>query len=306
MTRDTDNDDIIELQDLLKLFKKPDETISEEELDKKELKSKHDDCFMYLLTKAEKLQCLEKNQRYKKTVGRESFYYPDYYHKFYTQRPKRTIYSLYNYYGGLLKSKPFTDLTRQEFSQDYLDVGELSRKERCNYPECVEDIPLWKQNYKRKLRGIPRGVSSVRRNNKGSKPVFVEEIVRDDSSDSSDDDRTNDRHGRRHKKRNRFQVVFNGDSSAESEERQIKPHKSLSSESEEYVKKAELSSSESVEVTQKPTKIRDKYEYLQGHKLYDSYRRRLQHFLPKRFHWDADDIQHLGYYWFDGPRGKYS
>lgn len=34
-------------------------------------------------------------------------------------------------------------------------------------------------------------------------------------------------------------------------------------------------------------------------------RRRLPHFLPKRYHWNSDEIKHLGYFWFNGPRGRY-
>lgn len=35
-------------------------------------------------------------------------------------------------------------------------------------------------------------------------------------------------------------------------------------------------------------------------------RRRLEHFLPKRYHWDPTDIHELGYYWFNGPKGTYA
>lgn len=54
---------------------------------------------------------------------------------------------------------------------------------------------------------------------------------------------------------------------------------------------------------------------LQGNNLYDIHglsddadedrRRRLPQFLPKRYHWDPSDINELGYYWFNGPKGRY-
>ncbi|PZC75454.1 hypothetical protein B5X24_HaOG206063 [Helicoverpa armigera] len=57
---------------------------------------------------------------------------------------------------------------------------------------------------------------------------------------------------------------------------------------------------------------------IQGNKIYHSKndkkrhgkrekdtRRRLQHFMPKRFHWKASEIHDLGYYWFNGPKGRY-
>ncbi|XP_050556586.1 uncharacterized protein LOC118281253 [Spodoptera frugiperda] len=55
---------------------------------------------------------------------------------------------------------------------------------------------------------------------------------------------------------------------------------------------------------------------LQGNKLYSrtdkldskhsaSKRRRLEQFMPKRYHWDASEIHDLGYFWYNGPRGIY-
>jgi hypothetical protein len=49
--------------------------------------------------------------------------------------------------------------------------------------------------------------------------------------------------------------------------------------------------------------------YIQGNKVYDftsgGFRRRLPSFLPKRYRWNPDDIRNLGYYWFNGPQGRY-
>ncbi|KAJ8704872.1 hypothetical protein PYW08_012192 [Mythimna loreyi] len=39
--------------------------------------------------------------------------------------------------------------------------------------------------------------------------------------------------------------------------------------------------------------------------LENSRRSRLEHFMPKRYHWDPSEINDLGYYWFNGPKGMY-
>ncbi|CAG9790543.1 unnamed protein product [Diatraea saccharalis] len=54
----------------------------------------------------------------------------------------------------------------------------------------------------------------------------------------------------------------------------------------------------------------DKEYYLQAGRIIDPYsddefRRRLPVFLPKRYHWQEEDIHNLGYYWFNGPQGRY-
>lgn len=60
----------------------------------------------------------------------------------------------------------------------------------------------------------------------------------------------------------------------------------------------------------RPVKVKaegGKYIYAQAptrHLTLD--RRRLPHFLPKRYHWSLDDIKHLPYLWFNGPQGQYA
>lgn len=40
------------------------------------------------------------------------------------------------------------------------------------------------------------------------------------------------------------------------------------------------------------------------HKDKMSSRKRLEHFLPKRYHWSEEDLPHLGFFWFNGPQGR--
>lgn len=54
----------------------------------------------------------------------------------------------------------------------------------------------------------------------------------------------------------------------------------------------------------------DEEVYVQGNRYISAAdsedgRRRLPQFLPKRYHWEPDEMQDLGYYWFNGPKGKY-
>lgn len=37
----------------------------------------------------------------------------------------------------------------------------------------------------------------------------------------------------------------------------------------------------------------------------ENMRRRLEHFLPKRYHWNPEEIHDLGHFWFNGPKGLY-
>ncbi|KAJ8706618.1 hypothetical protein PYW07_012696 [Mythimna separata] len=62
--------------------------------------------------------------------------------------------------------------------------------------------------------------------------------------------------------------------------------------------------------------LEDTY-FMQGNKIFhstgrnkkkhyeDGRRKRLDHFMPKRYHWDPSEINELGYYWFNGPKGMY-
>lgn len=59
------------------------------------------------------------------------------------------------------------------------------------------------------------------------------------------------------------------------------------------------------------------YYFMQGNQIFsandrkkkkssrDISRKRLQQFLPKRYHWEPEEIHDLGYFWFNGPKGLY-
>lgn len=72
---------------------------------------------------------------------------------------------------------------------------------------------------------------------------------------------------------------------------------------------SESSSYEEIKIIKK--KIKPKVEpavyYMQGpSRMYgEDSRRRLPHFLPKRYYWDEDDMRELKNFWFQGPQGKY-
>ncbi|CAG4974089.1 unnamed protein product [Colias eurytheme] len=71
------------------------------------------------------------------------------------------------------------------------------------------------------------------------------------------------------------------------------------------------SSEESDYVRQKPKKVKrkDPLKYMQAPtRIFEvdlDRRRRLAHFLPKRFHWSESDFRDLRNHWIHGPQGKY-
>ncbi|KAJ2942458.1 hypothetical protein O0L34_g16063 [Tuta absoluta] len=58
----------------------------------------------------------------------------------------------------------------------------------------------------------------------------------------------------------------------------------------------------------KPRIVGKPEHYTQSHSRLvtegEDFRRRLPHFMPKRYHWDEKDFQRLGYFWFNGPQGR--
>lgn len=70
----------------------------------------------------------------------------------------------------------------------------------------------------------------------------------------------------------------------------------------------ESSSYEEVQIKKKnKAKVEPAVYYMQGpSRMYgEDSRRRLPHFLPKRYYWDEDDMRELNNFWFQGPQGKY-
>lgn len=278
--------------------------------------------------------CLENLHRQNKRQIGTVYQLPGYHHKYFSQRPERSVTLYDSYRGTLLKpQQPFADLQRQEFSQDYLDISDLSRAEQnCQLTDCQNHY-FQNENIKRKLKDL---------NKLDNRRVFEHVDLRSYSSDensaSSESDNSYNikpnKKVKKPRKPSRFEVVNNDDSSQESEtetkkriikssveseeyskKKKPKSKKIESVESEEHVKKkpknkrekkievnsdSDIDVDDEKEVKGKPTKSKEKYAYLQGNKIYDSLRRqRLQHFLPKRFHWTENEMRNLGYYWFD-------
>lgn len=79
-------------------------------------------------------------------------------------------------------------------------------------------------------------------------------------------------------------------------------------------KKKKKHTKELEDTKRKTIQVEDTY-FMQGNKIYHSTgkskkkvddldkRRRLENFMPKRYHWDPSEIHNLGYYWFNGPKG---
>ncbi|CAH0731131.1 unnamed protein product, partial [Brenthis ino] len=96
---------------------------------------------------------------------------------------------------------------------------------------------------------------------------------------------------------------ISSDESSESSGSEEIPQKEKRQESSES--ESELSNNAEV-TTRKPKTKNGKLLYIQSPThFYRPSRRRLPHFLPKRYHWDEEDIKKLHDYWFSGPQGKY-
>ncbi|RVE46046.1 hypothetical protein evm_009326 [Chilo suppressalis] len=140
-----------------------------------------------------------------------------------------------------------------------------------------------------------------------------------ESSDDSESSSSQESHSRNeYRKPKRFQIIENENLG---KKRQAKQKRIVAMSSSE--ESDEASSSDELPVakkrplpklTKKKVKKHDmvtqKEFYLQAGRLIDpssgdEFRRRLPMFLPKRYHWQEEDIHNLGYYWFNGPQGRY-
>ncbi|CAH2065195.1 unnamed protein product, partial [Iphiclides podalirius] len=182
---------------------------------------------------------------------------------------------------GVLRSSSDDDT----FSEDYLDVGDLSATRKVDYDyvlgspkEHLTKLKLHivssKQKGEKERGGLVRKLFNLE-TGPGASLRTLESELKDASSEEEFDDG----------KPKRFEVIENSDESEES--------------------------SRGSEERPAPKKVKGakgaKYIYAQGptrHVTVD--RRRLPHFLPKRYHWDEGDIRNLSYLWFNGPQGQYA
>lgn len=141
-----------------------------------------------------------------------------------------------------------------------------------------------------------------------------------ESVDSNSEEHSN-------RKESRKKKIYTSEDSREVKKKHKKKYDDFSASEESF-----KDESTSIEETKKKKKKKKNYEsledtnrktigatddyFMQGNKIFHSNggkkkrhdfdeRRRLPHFLPKRYHWDPEDIHDLGYYWFNGPRGAY-
>ncbi|XP_045541159.1 uncharacterized protein LOC123722716 [Papilio machaon] len=187
---------------------------------------------------------------------------------------------------GITRTKSNVD----KFSEDYLDVGDLSatRKEA--------DIFNNPKNLYSKLKLIIASLQSKNglTPNLISRKVNVADLInfidfRSHNTDTSEESIEKYKKKKKNKPK-RFEVVENTNESVEPR----------NSESEE--------SSNEMSIPLKNRNI-PKIIYVQGptrHIPSDERRSRLPHFMPKRYHWSLDDIKDLPYFWFNGPQGYYA
>lgn len=203
-----------------------------------------------------------------------------------------------------LKELGRTDFQTDRFSRDYLDVDDLARRDDTPHKvnRAVEMYPGYHPvpthifdfiNLRKSL--LRHKYKDFQKHNKG----------RSDSSDSVDDTSLDDSDEESidKSKNNRFKIV--------------KPEKFFSTTSEEEssvelpVEKKMFIVKDESESHSEESQNEDYFVYMQGrNRIIDENdvdrRKRLEHFIPKRFHRDEDDFKNLGYYWFNGHKGKYA
>ncbi|XP_068627158.1 uncharacterized protein [Battus philenor] len=176
------------------------------------------------------------------------------------------------------------------FSEDYLDVNDLSvsRKVDNDYLLGNTRYPYTKVKL---VVSKPAQLKHTTRNalirklfnaSKTEKNVLRSRIISEESEEESSEE---SRERSRYKKPKRFEVVKNSKESSYEESREM---------TRDVRPARDHRNSGKVIYAQSPTRH-----------LYVAGRRRLPHFLPKRYHWSEDDIQKLPYLWFNGPQGLY-
>ncbi|XP_022832915.1 protein FAM133-like [Spodoptera litura] len=165
--------------------------------------------------------------------------------------------------------------------------------------------------------GEQSGSGEVKENSSSSSESWeVEEELYESQSKSVEESK-----GR---KQHTTKLNQNEEPSSESNSEVEEPSKEVSKEKKKYKnhsKKRRKTASESRETGDDKNRKRFATDdiILQGNKMYSRTdklekkhnatqrpkRRRLQQFMPKRYHWDESEIHDLGYFWYNGPRGIY-
>ncbi|XP_028160991.1 serrate RNA effector molecule homolog [Ostrinia furnacalis] len=226
---------------------------------------------------------------------------------------------------GLNQKSERSDL-KDRFSTDYIDIGDLRMKKKnrnlkakrrntniiyrasdSSDTDSDESIEIQKQSYYKKPKRFQ----------------VIENILSKEKESDDDSDDSSVEYKKPYKKPNaktykKPYVMPHKNQYKEPKRPNVEPHKnpedSDDSSDDEYEKPYKTPRKKPINTNpykkpanKKPVK---KEYYLQGTRLVspsseEDARRRIQHFLPKRFHWEPEDIQNLGYYWFNGPQGRY-
>lgn len=184
----------------------------------------------------------------------------------------------------------------------YIDTKRMNPKLIDEEPKEMKNGETKKKLYVFKL--IPstnlRRFRNIAENDFKKKKILRTVSGESDSSDSSDESVSKDkvdsskgdeRKGKSiDKKPKRFHVI---DKSVKEE-----------SSEEDTSNESEIPIQRPIEIPKKEKKV----YYIQGsNRIFKirNGRRRLPHFLPKRYHWSEEDMKNLENYWFNGPQGKY-
>ncbi|KAL0808960.1 hypothetical protein ABMA28_012618 [Loxostege sticticalis] len=223
--------------------------------------------------------------------------------------------------------KPFADLTREErvdatmrttfnmpeFSTDYIDFRDLRMRLEDDMRKSNKRKKLFLRSYS--SSETDSGSYEMQKSSNYRKPKRFKVIdngkrQKSDSDDKSSEKASKKRKPSKTKKTKSYWDSDNSDSSSGGEYK--KPS------SKEYYSEGNGGlSSDEVEEPVKPKKYKSnkkKEYYLQGGRIIadededqdEDRRRRLPNFLPKRYHWAEDEIHNLGFFWFNGPQGRYS
>lgn len=211
----------------------------------------------------------------------------------------------------------------KKFSQDYLDVNDLLRNNKKMDDKKTKKRIIFKiVPNENKFTRFDYDLTSLRR----FKPKNDKEIVRIDHDSSNknnnkriifkivpDEDKLVKFDKTDNKNKNILRTLpddyYDSDSSS-SEEHADQNNAEIHHQGQLNVNSDsdESSSYEEVKIKKKvKAKVEPAVYYMQGpSRMYgEDSRRRLPHFLPKRYYWDEDDMRELKNFWFQGPQGKY-
>ncbi|CAG5000124.1 unnamed protein product [Parnassius apollo] len=206
----------------------------------------------------------------------------------------------------------FRDVTRSRsngFSEDYLDVNDLKLYRKLSTKNRGIGLPKKPRRLKIIVMNSKRHPKHERPESKYSRKLFElgnDKTLRSSEADNESSEETAkessnenvDKMNEKGPKPKRFEVIENTEEWEE--DAVISDESREDSTNEAFLKIPENISNKNKEkflYAQSPTR------HLSLNMSSDDRRRRLPHFLPKRYHWSKDDMRHLPYLWYNGPQG---